>query len=124
MLRYGIPETRLPREVLRKEVEDLLEMGITLMANAGVGEDIPIQTLCNGYDAVVLGVGLQLSHKIDIPGCDTDGVLWGMDFLRSIHSDQPASIGKSVVVIGGGGVAMDAAMSAIRLGAHEVQVAC
>lgn len=124
MLRYGIPEFRLPRAVLRREVSDILGHGITLRAGVFVGRDLDFEELRRDFDAAVLTVGLQLSRKLELPGAELDGVLWGLEFLRTVNSDQRPTIGPRVVVIGGGGVAIDVGLTARRLGAFEVQIAC
>ncbi|MFQ5857107.1 MAG: FAD-dependent oxidoreductase [Anaerolineae bacterium] len=124
MLRYGIPEFRLPRDVLRREVDDILNASITLRTSIRVGRDIAFEELCADYDAVVLAVGLPLSRKLELPGAELDGVLWGLEFLRAVNTGQRPAVGRRVVVIGGGGVAMDVAMAARRLGAIGVHLAC
>ncbi|MEE8389426.1 MAG: FAD-dependent oxidoreductase, partial [Anaerolineae bacterium] len=140
-LRYGIPAFRLPRDVLRREVDDILGHGITLQTGARVGTDVALEELRADYDGVVLAVGMQLSRKLDLSGVELDGVLWGLEFLRAVNSGQRPDVGGRVVVIGGGGVAMDVALAALRqalglrlgpkaqdtarrLGATGVQLAC
>lgn len=131
MMRYGIPKFRLPREVVQREINEIVAQGVKLRTNMPVGpaNGLCLETLRDEYDAVFLAVGAQLSRKIQIEGTDLEGVLWGLDFLRQVASRNPEqrtanrSLGR-VVVIGGGGVAIDAAMTAIRLGASGVELAC
>jgi len=124
MLRYGVPEFRLPRDVLHREVDDVLSHAITLRTGTRVGRDVAFEKLCADYDAVVLAIGLPLSRKLELPGAELDGVLWGLDFLRAVNVGQRPDVGRRVVVIGGGGVAMDVALAARRLGAADMQLAC
>ena len=124
MLRWGIPAYRLPSDVVKEEIDELLSLGIELKADTSVGENPSLQDLRKEYDAVLLAVGAQQSRKIPVEGADLDGVLWGMDFLRDARQGKDIKLPERVVVIGGGGVAMDVALTALRLGAREVQVAC
>ncbi len=123
MLRWGIPAHRLPQEVLHKEIDDFLSMGMELKANSAIGRDLSLKELQKEYDAVFLAVGTQLARRIPVEGTYLESVLWGMDFLRDVRQGKDVSVEDRVVVIGGGGVAMDVAMTALRLGANEVQVA-
>jgi len=123
MLRWGIPAHRLPQDVLQKEIDDLLSMGVELKANSAIGRDLSLDELQKEYDAVFLAVGAQLARRIPVEGTDLESVLWGMDFLRDVRQGKHVTVQDRVVVIGGGGVAMDVAMTALRLGAKEVQVA-
>ncbi|MGD1995233.1 MAG: FAD-dependent oxidoreductase [Anaerolineae bacterium] len=124
MLRYGIPAFRLPRDVLRQEVSDILGHGIELRTDTRVGRDIAFEELRADCDAVVVAVGLQLSSKLEVPGAELDGVLWGLEFLRAVNTGRPPAIGQRIAVVGGGGVAMDVALTARRLGATDVQLVC
>lgn len=124
MMRYGIPQYRLPRQVLQQEIDDILEQGVELRTNTRLGEDISLDQLKAGYDAVFLAVGAQQSRRLKIEGVELDDVLWGVDFLRAVNSGQDVPVRERVVVIGGGGVAVDVALTALRLGAREVQLAC
>jgi formate dehydrogenase beta subunit len=124
MLRWGIPAYRLPSEVVKEEIDQLVSLGIELKTNALVGEGRSLQDLRNDYDAVLLAVGAQRARRIPVEGSDLDGVLWGMDFLREARQGKDIQLPEKVVVIGGGGVAMDVALTALRLGAKEVQAAC
>jgi NADPH-dependent glutamate synthase beta subunit-like oxidoreductase len=123
MLRWGIPAYRLPSEVVKEEIEQLVSLGIELKANTPVGARPSLQDLRNEYDAVLLAVGAQQARRIPVEGSDLDGVLWGMDFLRDARQGRDMKLPQRVVVIGGGGVAMDVALTALRLGAKEVHAA-
>src|SRR6266567_750363 len=116
MLCLGIPEYRLPRSVVEAQVREILDLGgITLKLNQAAGRDFNIASLRrDGFDAVVIAVGAHRSRDLSIPGIETDGVLKGIDFLLNANLGYRFSIGKRVVVIGGGNVAMDVARSAAR----------
>lgn len=122
MLRYGIPEYRLPKGILDKEIDLIEKMGVTIITNTRIGRDIALSYLQQEYDAVFLGIGAWKSSRIGCPGEDTPGVIGGIDFLREVARQQPVYIGQRVAVIGGGNTAMDAARTAVRLGASEVTV--
>jgi formate dehydrogenase (NADP+) beta subunit len=116
MLCLGIPEYRLPRSVVEAQVREILELGdITLKLNHAAGRDFTVAGLRReGFDAVVVAVGAHRSRDLSIPGIELDGVLKGIDFLLNSNLGYRFSIGKRVVVIGGGNVAMDVARSAAR----------
>ena len=115
MLSLGIPEYRLPRNVVDAQIREILETGdVTLRTNHAAGRDFTIRQLRETFDAVVLAVGAHRSRDLSIPGVDLDGVHKGIDFLLNANLGYRFSIGKRVVVIGGGNVAMDVARSAAR----------
>ncbi len=116
MLYLGIPEYRLPRDVVEAQVREILETGdITLMLNHAAGRDFAISDLRrDGFDAVLIAVGAHRSRDLTIPGVDLDGVYKGIDFLLNVNLGYKFTIGKKVIVIGGGNVAMDVARSAAR----------
>src|SRR5579864_280938 len=116
MLYLGIPEYRLPRGVVEAQVREILETGdITLKLNHAAGRDFAISDLRRqGFDAVLLAVGAHRSRDLSIPGVDLDGVHKGIDFLLNVNLGYKFTIGKKVIVIGGGNVAMDVARSAAR----------
>lgn len=122
MLRYGIPEYRLPKTVLDQEIELIEKMGVKFIYNTRVGADISLDYLRESYDAVFLGIGAWESSSIRCKGEDLPEVLGGIDFLREVALHKEVRIGKRVAVIGGGNTAMDAARTALRLGAREVLV--
>jgi formate dehydrogenase beta subunit len=116
MLSLGIPEYRLPRSVVEAQIREILEIGnVTLKTNCAAGRDFTVADLrAQGFDAVVLAVGAHRSRDLSIPGVDLDGVHKGIDFLLNANLGYRFTIGKRVVVIGGGNVAMDVARSAAR----------
>ena len=120
MLRYGIPEYRLPKEVLDDELATIEMMGAEIVTNTKIGEDIPFETIYDEYDAVLLGIGAWISTGTGCPGEDADGVIGGIDFLRKVVRNEPIELGKKVAIVGGGNTAMDACRTAVRLGAEEV----
>ena len=116
MLYLGIPEYRLPRDVVEAQVREILETGdITLKLNHAAGRDFTVSDLRRqGFDAVLIAVGAHRSRDLSIPGVDLDGVHKGIDFLLNVNLGYKFTIGKKVIVIGGGNVAMDVARSAAR----------
>jgi len=124
MMRFGAPEYRLPREVLKKDVADILALGVNVKTGMKIGTDLSLEDLENQYDAIFLATGAPLSKKLKIDGVVLDGVLWGVDFLRDVNSGRDVTVRERVLVIGGGNVAIDAVRTALRLGAKEVQLAC
>jgi NADPH-dependent glutamate synthase beta subunit-like oxidoreductase len=124
MLRYGIPEYRLPKDVLQKDLDFLLGSGFELKLDQSIGKNITIDSLKNDHDAVFLATGAQLSKRLNIEGMDLEGIIWGMDFLRDVRSGKEIKLKGNVVVIGGGNVAIDVALTALRLGAGQVTMAC
>ena len=118
MLRVGIPEYRLPREILDKEIADIEALGVTFQTNSKVDD---IKEL-KDYDAVFVATGAHISRKLDIPGEEKGAVISGTQFLKTLNLDGQPQIGKMVVVIGGGNTAIDAARSALRHGAQSTIV--
>src|SRR5664280_721015 len=115
MLYLGIPEYRLPRDVVEAQVREILETGdITLKLNHAAGRDFTVAELRRDFDSVLIAVGAHRSRDLSIPGVDLDGVYKGIDFLLNVNLGYKFTIGKRVVVIGGGNVAMDVARSAAR----------
>ncbi len=115
MLHLGIPEYRLPRDVLQAQIREILDLGPELRLNASLGRDFSLAELrAQGYKAVLLALGLHRSRDLLVPGHDLDGVVKGIDFLLNVNLGYRFSIGKQVVVIGGGNVAIDVARSALR----------
>lgn len=116
MLTMGVPLYRLPRELVRREIDAILGLGVELHLNAPVG--VPGRTLEDlrrqGYAAFFLGAGLQASRRLDIPGADLPGVLYGLEFLKLVNLGQRVDVGPRIVVIGGGNVAFDVARTALR----------
>ncbi len=118
MLRYGIPEYRLPREVLDAEIDRILDLGIELKCNTVVGKDIPLEELRSRYRAIFVGVGAHSGIKLRIPGEDAPNVLTGTAFLNRVNSGEEVRLGGKVLVIGGGDTAIDSARVSKRLGAE------
>ncbi|MCG8500945.1 MAG: NADPH-dependent glutamate synthase [Firmicutes bacterium] len=132
VLMYGIPEFRLPKEIVTKEINTLKEMGVGIQTNMVIGKVYSIEELREeGFEAVFIGSGAGLPRFMNIPGENLNGVYSANEFLTRINlmkaytfpqTDTPVRVGKRVAVIGGGNVAMDAARSAKRLGAEEVYI--
>jgi len=115
MLTAGVPIFRLPRDLVRHEINAILSLGVELQCNQKLGRDFTIAGLrAEGYRAIFLGIGLPKGRKLPLAGGETPGVIDGMDFLRAFNSGKPLPLGKRVVVIGGGNVAYDVARSAVR----------
>ncbi len=146
MLALGLPVYRLPRDILTMEIDAMISLGITLRTNCDIGKDLTIKDLREkGYQAVFIAAGSHKSRDLEIEGMDLDGVLKGVEFLLNVNIGYKVNIGRKVCIIGGGNVAidvarsvsrknslqiedgsttMDAARTALRLGAEEVHVAC
>ncbi len=122
MLRYGIPEYRLPKAVLAKEVAAIASVGVEMKNGVKLGREITIEKLRAEYDAVLIAVGAWKSSNVGCPGEDLDGVLGGIDFLREVNMGNIPDIGENVAVVGGGNTAMDACRTAVRCGAKNVYV--
>lgn len=122
MLRYGIPQYRLPKEILDKEIEIIRKTGVVLVNNKKLGVDFTIESLKSHSDAVIVAVGAWKSSSMRTPGEELEGVWGGIDFLRNVIQGNPVEIGKKVAVCGGGNTAMDACRTAVRLGAEDVYV--
>jgi heterodisulfide reductase subunit A-like polyferredoxin len=125
MMRYGIPEYRLPRDILAGEIKVVQDMGAEIKCGVTFGKDITLDSLKkDGYSAVFLAIGLHNGRKLGIENEDTKGVLQGVDFLRDAAMGKKVGIGREVVVVGGGNVAIDVAQTAKRLGADNVTLIC
>ena len=123
MLRYGIPNYRLPKDRLDDDINAILKTGVQVKYGLKIGKDISIQELREQYDAVLITIGASTDKKLGLPGEDADGVLSAVQFLRSVGKDEIIDLtGKEVVVIGGGNVSMDAVRTAKRLGAKKVSI--
>lgn len=122
MLRYGIPEYRLPKAVLDEEIADIEALGVTLKNNFKIGKDASFEEIKSRYDAVIVAIGAWQSMGLRCEGADLSGVYGGIDFLEAVALGNPPKIGKSVAIVGGGNTAMDACRTAVRLGAENVYV--
>jgi len=129
MLAVGIPEYRLPRDVLQSQIDDIKALGVEIKLNAPLGPQSPDPDLrtfedlkAKGYKAVLLATGAHKSLKLDVPGEEQKGVIHCTDFLRDVNLGKKVEVGKRVAVIGGGNTAIDAARTAWRLGASEVTI--
>ena len=125
MMYSAIPAYRLPQEVVKKEIQQVLDIGIELKTGKKLGRDFDIPQLkADGYEAVYIATGGSLSRKIGLKGADLNGVFWGVDFLYELKEKKEIILKDRVIVIGGGNVAVDVALTALRLGAKEVTLAC
>jgi NADPH-dependent glutamate synthase beta subunit-like oxidoreductase len=123
MLRVGVPEYRLPREVLDREIEIITNLGVEIRTNTPLGSALTIDGLFDqGYKAVYLATGAHKGIKMGIPGEKAQGVRQGVDFLKEVNLSGKAVVGKRVVIVGGGNVAIDVARCALRLGAEKVNI--
>jgi formate dehydrogenase (NADP+) beta subunit len=121
MLRLGIPEYRLPRELIRLEINAILSLGIELRLNSAVGRDFDISDLKHqGFEAIFIGIGSHKSRDLRIDGVENDGVLRAVDFLLNVNLGYRVELGEKVVVVGGGNVAIDVARTAARQERSEI----
>ncbi len=120
MLRYGIPEYRLPKDVLDAEISVIEAMGVDIVPNTKIGEDLSFESVHNDFDAVLIAIGAWKSTGVGCPGEDAEGVMGGIDFLRKVVRNNYIDFGETVAIVGGGNTAMDACRTAVRLGAKTV----
>ena len=123
MLRYGIPEYRLPRELIAREIEEICEAGVEIRTGTKI-ESLSELIDDEDFDAVVVAVGAHKGVKLRIPGHNLPEVYDAISFLRNVNLGAPDKVGKRLAVIGGGNVAFDCARAARRLGVEEIHVAC
>jgi len=125
MMRYGVQEYRLPESVLENDLKEILSQGIEVKTDTPVGERLSLKELkAEGYDAALIAIGLQKSRILNVEGSTSPDVLGGLDFLRDVRLGREVEVKERVLVVGGGNVAMDVALTALRLGAKKVQVVC
>ncbi|WP_435549805.1 NAD(P)-binding protein, partial [Desulfobacterium sp. N47] len=123
MLRVGIPEHRLPRNILDNEIEVITNLGVEIKTNTPLGPDLSIDDLFSqGYKSVYLAIGAHKGFDLGVPGEKAKGVRQGVDFLREVNLTGKSEVGKKVAIIGGGNVAIDVARCAVRLGAEKVNI--
>ena len=122
VLAFGIPEYRLPKQVLQHEISLIAQAGVNIHLNIDVDKDVTFKSLRSRYDAVYVATGAQYPEKVNIPGENLPGVIHGIDFLKSVNLHRDIQLGKTVAVIGGGNTAVDSARTALRLGAEKVMI--
>lgn len=122
MLRYGIPEYRLPKAVLDQEIQIIEDAGVAMINNVKLGQDVTFDRIREENDAVLIAMGAWKSSSMRVPGEDLEGVIGGIDFLEQVGLGERPVLGKRVAVCGGGNTAMDCCRTAVRLGAEEVYV--
>lgn len=122
VLIFGIPEYRLPKEVLRKEIDTIKQVGVNILTDVEVGKDVSFDELRGKHDAIYISTGAQLSRKVGIQGESLPGVYHGFDLLKDVNLGKNINLGGVVAVIGGGSTAFDAARVAVRKGAKEVHI--
>ncbi len=125
MMRYGIPEYRLPRDILAGEINVVRQMGGEIKCGVTFGSDVTLESLkTDGYHACFMAIGLHGGRKLGVENEDTEGVLQGVDFLRDAAMGKDFDLGEDVIVVGGGNVAIDVALTAKRKGAKNVTLIC
>ncbi|HQI80827.1 MAG TPA: NADH-ubiquinone oxidoreductase-F iron-sulfur binding region domain-containing protein, partial [Deltaproteobacteria bacterium] len=122
MMRYAIPEYRMPRDIVEQEVDDIRALGVEIKTNTRIGRDISFEQVRKDFDAIVIAVGAHKSWKLDIEGEDLSGVWGAVEFLREVNLGKKVNIGSKVAIVGGGNSAIDAARTAVRLGAKDVTI--
>ena len=121
MLRYGIPAYRFPRKLLDRDIDSILRTGVRVKLGVDIGKDIPLEEIIDSYDSIFVAIGAHTDSKAHIEGENLGGVISAVELLRDIGDDvHPDFTGKTVVVVGGGNVAMDASRTSLRLGADRV----
>jgi NADPH-dependent glutamate synthase beta subunit-like oxidoreductase/Pyruvate/2-oxoacid:ferredoxin oxidoreductase delta subunit len=120
ILRLGIPEFRLPKEILRQEIERIKALGVEIITNTAVGKDVAFAKLASQHDALFVAAGAHRNRRLNVSGEEASGVLSGLEFLQDINLGKKPIIGPRVAIIGGGNTAMDAARCALRRGAQPI----
>ncbi len=119
----GVPAFRLPREAIEMDVRLVERLGVTFCFDTTIGIDIPFEELQRDYDAIAITAGAMNPVYLDVPGADLDGVKYGIDFMKLANLGQELTVGRNVVVIGGGYTAMDCSRTSLRYGAENVTIA-
>lgn len=125
MLAVGLPEYRLPKALLKRDLDFLKALGIEIKTNCPIGANLTLNDLKDeGYEAIFIAIGAHNGQKLSIPGADLEGAFVGTSFLRDLNIRRKSHMGRNVLVLGGGRVALDCARCAYRLGASRVHMAC
>ncbi len=119
-MQYGVPEFRLPKARLKRDIQYILDLGVNFKGNTAVGKDITYEEIRQNFNAVLIACGTMANAELDLKGSGEEEVIWGWDFLKEIAQGKKIDLGSKVVVIGGGNVALDAARTARRMGASQV----
>jgi NADPH-dependent glutamate synthase beta subunit-like oxidoreductase len=119
----GVPAFRLPREAIETDVRLIEKLGVKFVYNTQIGRDITFEQLQKDFNAIAICAGAMDPVALDIPGSDLEGLVYGVDFMKSANLGEPLSVGRDVVVIGGGYTAMDCARTSLRHGAEHVTIA-
>lgn len=122
MMNQGIPEFRLPRNYIDREVDQVRKQGVEIICNTHIGVDIPMRELLDKFDAVVMAAGTLRENYLRIPGADLEGIYHGLPWLLEANETDKAPVGENLIVIGGGFTAMDCSRTAYRLGAKNIRV--
>ncbi len=117
MLNQGIPEFRLPRQIIDHEIEQIKAQGVEIVCNSSIGKELPLGALTQQYDAVIMAAGTLSPNLPSLPGSELEGIRHGLNFLMQLNTTEAVDLGERVIVIGGGFTAMDCARTAVRLGA-------
>ncbi len=125
MLRTGFPDYRLPKDIVRNEIQRVLDVGIELRLDSDIGGTITLDDLkTEGFEAVFIAIGLQVGRVLNIEGTEHDRVLNGVELLHQVNMGEPVDTGDEIIVIGGGNVAIDVAMTAVRVSGKKVKLVC
>ena len=123
MLRYGIPNYRLPKDQLERDTDAILATGVKVIHNVKIGMDVKLDDLRRDYDAVLITIGASTDKKLGLPNEDAPGIMSAVGFLRNVSLGNNIDLtGQDVAVVGGGNVSMDAVRTAVRLGAKKVSI--
>ncbi|MGC8771070.1 MAG: NADH-ubiquinone oxidoreductase-F iron-sulfur binding region domain-containing protein [Brevinematia bacterium] len=122
VLAFGIPEYRLPKDILEREIKAIEQVGVKIHLNTPINSDKDFENLRKKHDAIYIATGSQYSRRVDIPGEDLGGIYHGLDFLKDVNLGKTVKVGKNVAVIGGGNTAIDVSRVLLRLGADEVKI--